>query len=819
MSEAPKPAVRPRRAWRILRRVALFLVLAVVIIVLTGGIWLWSRLRASLPRLEGRQTVAGLGAAVTIERDDLGVPVIRGSNRRDVALATGFVHAQDRFFQMDLMRRRAAGELAEVIGPAIAERDSQIRVHRLRRLARQVVERSAPDVREVLEAYAAGVNAGLASLDGKPFEYLALRTEPRPWLPEDCVLVLLSMFVQIQGGVEGGSERMVAQMHDLFPEPVFRFLVPAGTAWDAPMQGPVFAPAPLPGPEVLDVGGREPRAAAAPLRYAPPDLPVSSRAASNAMAISGRRVATGGPAILADELHLDISVPNLWYRASLVWPVAGREHRVTGVTLPGAPAFVVASNGRVAWGFSNSLTDTSDVVVLDQDPKSPDFYRTPDGPRRLEKLQEKIRIKGGAERRLEIEQTRWGPVVGRDDHGRRLVLRWVAQEEGAVNFEPLHLETAQSLGEAFGIAHRSGFPALNFVAADADGHIGWTILGRLPRRVGFDGELPGSWADGTRRWDGLLPPDQVPQIVDPPAGQVWSANQRMIDEPGLALLGHGGYLFAARARQLRDDLAALPPRAGERDLLRIQLDNRALFLDHWQHLLLQVLTPEAIAADPRRGEVRDLVRGWGARAAIDSAGYRLVRMFRIQLARQVFDPITAPVRKLDPEFDYIREFDQFEGPLWQIVTARPRHLLDRRYRSWDELFLAAVDEVVKTLTEDDRALAERTWGERNTTEIRHPLSRAIPGSGRWLDMPALQLPGDQDMPRVQHPAHGATLRMVVAPGREAQGIFEMPCGQSGHPLSPHYRDGHTAWAEGAPASFLPGSPVHTLVLEPAVHTP
>jgi penicillin amidase len=289
----------------------------------------------------------------------------------------------------------------------------------------------------------------------------------------------------------------------------------------------------------------------------------------------------------------------------------------------------------------------------------------------------------------------------------------------------------------------------------------------------------------------------------------------MIDGPGLDLLGHGDYLFAARAHQVRDDLSALPARASERDLLRIQLDNRALLLSRWQHLLLQTLTPAVVAADPRRRELRDLVERWGGRAAIDSAGYRLVRTFRVLLARRAFETITAPVRRLEPDFEYVNAFDQFEGPLWQLVSTRPPNLLDPRYRSWDELFLAAVDEVIQTLTEGGRTLASRTWGERNTTAIRHPLSRAIPGSSRWLDMPALQLPGDQDMPRVQHPSHGATLRMVVAPGHEEQGIFEMPCGQSGHPLSPHYRDGHTAWAQGAPTPFLPGPPVQTLVLVPS----
>jgi penicillin amidase len=811
MSE--RSSQRPRSVWRTLRKVALVSVLVFACVAVIGGLWIWSRLRASLPSLEGRREVTGIGSSVTVDRDALGVPAIRGANRRDVAFATGFVHAQDRFFQMDLMRRRAAGEIAEVVGAAVAERDGEIRVHRFRPLARQVVAQSPPEIRGLLEAYAAGVNAGLASLDGKPFEYLVLRAEPRSWQPEDSVLVLLSMFVQLHGGTQGARERLVGRMNNLFSGPLFHFLVPEGTEWDAPLVGSGTPAAPIPGPEILDLR-KEPRAAVASFPPRDADL-APSLAASNAMAVAGRNAATGGGALLADELHLDIPVPNLWYRVSLAWPLEGREHRVTGVTLPGAPAIVVGSNGRVAWGFSNSLVDTSDLVVIEPDPRDPGSYRTPQGPRTFETFQEEVRIKGAPARSFTIERTIWGPVVGRDERGWRLALRWVVQDQGAVGFEPIAFETARSVRETFDIAHRSGFPALNLVAADADGHIGWTILGRLPRRVGFAGRLPGSWADGTRRWEGLLPPEATPQVIDPPSGRVWSANQRMIDGPGLDLLGgRGNYLFGARARQIRDGLAALPPRATERDLLRVQLDNRALFLARWQALLLRTLTPEAVAADPRRGELRDLTARWGGRATVDSAGYRLVRTFRILLARKVFDPITAPMRRLDPEFDYIRHFDQFEGPLWQLVTTRPPHLLDPQYRSWDELLLATADEVIQTLTEDGQPLAARTWGERNTTAIRHPLSRAIPASGRWLDMPALQLPGDQDMPLVQQPSHGATVRMVVAPGREAQGILHIPCGQSGHPLSAHYRDSHAGWSRGEPTPLLPGSPVHTLVLSP-----
>jgi penicillin amidase len=751
---------------------------------------------------------AGLAAPLTVERDALGIPTILGASRRDVAFGTGFVHAQDRFFQMDLLRRRAAGELAEVVGTRGFKPDAAMRVHRFRDLARRVVASSSPEAHEVLEAYARGVNAGLASLQGKPFEYFVFRAEPADWKPEDSILVLLAMFLQLQD--ENGAVELNNQLlRRCVPQGLVAFLDPDGTEWDAPLVGGARVAPPVPAASAFDLRDKRNRAATAALLGENEPAESEKPAGSNAWAVAGPQTADGG-ALLANELHLNLTVPNLWYRASYVWP----GERVTGATLPGLPAMVVGTNGRVAWGFSNSVVDTSDLVVLEVDPRDPEVYRTPEGPRRIERHREVLRARGGGEKTVTVDWTVWGPIMGQDRHGRPLALRWVANEPGGVDFEILHLETVRGLDEALDVANRSGVPALNFVVADAAGRVAWTILGRLPRRVGFAGRLPGSWADGTRRWEGLLPPGEVPQVVDPPHGRVWTANNRIVDGDMLTKLGDGGYLLGARARQIRDGLMAVE-RATVDDMLRIQLDNRALFLGRWRDLLLSVLTPEAVSRDPRRGELREQVEDWGGRAAVDSAGYLMVRTFRVFLARDLFQPLTTACRTAEPDFEYMTRYEQMEGPLWRLVSERPGHLLEPRFTTWEERLLATADDVIAHYTEDGRTLRERTWGERNTTAIRHPLSRLLPGSGRWLDMPARQLPGDQDMPLVQHAAHGATLRMVVSPGREEQGIFHMPGGQSGNPLSPHYRDGYDAWAEGRKTSFLPGPTVHTLHLVPA----
>jgi len=783
-----------------------------------GGLWLFMTLRASLPLLEGERAVAGLAGPVRIERDVLGVPTIRGGSRLDVARATGFLHAQDRYFQMDLLRRQASGELAALFGPGLLGSDRAIRPHRFAALARRVIEASPPDSRALVEAYTAGVNDGLAALGEPPFEYLALRERPKPWRPEDSVLVILAMFIDLHDE-DGSREAALGVMRDTLPGPLFDLLVPRGTEWDAPIAGAPFETPPVPGPEVLDLraarpaGRREDGGGERAARSDEGLIPGGDAAAgSNNWAVAGRLTVDGG-ALLANDMHLGIRVPNTWYRAVLIWPVDGADRRLAGVTLPGVPALVAGSTGDIAWGFTNSYGDWSDVVEIEVDPSDPDAYHTPEGPRRFERARDTIHVRGGPGERIEIVATIWGPVVGNDGRGRPRALRWTAHEEAAVNLELRRLETARTLEEALQAAALSGIPPENFVCADRSGRIAWTIAGRIPRRLGFDGRLPGSWSDGTRRWDGWLRPEEHPRIVDPPGGRLWTANNRVVDGPMLAAIGDGGFDLGARARQIRDDLMAIES-ATVSEMLGVQLDDRALFLARWRDLLLGVLTPDAAGASPRRAEARRFVEDWKGRAAVDSVGFRIVRAFRLAALAQVFETLTAPCSAADPEFDFA-ELTQEEGPLWRLVSEKPPHLLDPRYTTWDALLLAMIDRALDNITKDGAPLAQQTWGRRNTARIQHPLSLAVPRLGRFLDMPADQLPGADVMPRVQGPSYGASERFIVSPGREEQGLFHMPTGQSGHPLSPYYRAGHVAWARGEPTPFLPGPPVHVLVLQPA----
>ena len=753
--------------------------LVVFVVLAVGGLWIRSQLTGSLPLLDGVITAKGLSAPVTVERDGLGIPTIRAANRIDLAYATGFVHAQDRFFQMDLLRRNSAGELAELIGPAVAETDRNVRVNQFRKRAQDVLASGSDEDRKLLEAYAAGVNAGLASLANKPFEYLLLGSDPQPWLPEDSALVMFSMYLDLQG-TDFRDEAALGVLNDALPDEMFAFLAPMGTEWDAPIQGDGITTPAIPGPEVFDT--REPSQVALSQLTPKAKLPPLDRfrLGSNNWAVSGSQSADGR-AMVADDMHLGIRVPHIWYRASFVWPadesaetaeqptgesgdkVSAENHRVTGVSLPGTPAIVVGSNGHVAWGFTNSEGDWVDVVIVEVDPNEKDSYLTPEGPKKFEHLEETIKVKGQPDEKLEILSTIWGPVLKTDHKGRPLAVRWVAHDTGGVNMGLIQVESAQTLEDALRLANLSGSPAQNFVVADDQGRIAWTILGRIPRRVGFDGRLPSSWADGTHRWDGYLAPEEYPRIIEPEVGRIWTANARVVSDDYLKVVGDGGYDLGARQQQIRDDLLATE-KATEKDMLRIQLDDKAVLLEQWQKLLLDTLDEEAIEKNAGRRQMRQYVEDWGGHAATDSVGFRAVREFRRKLLAQLCDVLGTPARQLDPDFRLAR-YERVEGAIWRMVTEQPEHLIDPRFESWDALLLAAADDVTEEATSGDNKLADFTWGQYNTTRIQHPLEPGRAAAGRL----ARHAQRTAQRRYREHPPHsGPHARRFAAHGRFAR---------------------------------------------------
>jgi penicillin amidase len=813
-------------------RLALTAAVLLVLTVAAVAYWGYGRLESSLPVLDGRVVLQGLSAPVRVARDALGIPTIEGQTRADVARGLGFLHAQERFFQMDLSRRRAAGELAELVGGRALEADREIRLHRFRAEARVAAARMPEADARLLAAYTAGVNAGLEALAAPPFEYLVLRQAPRNWLPEDSFLVVLSMFITLQDS-DGAYESTLATMHDVLPGAMAGFLVPPGTEWDAPPVGGAFAVPPVPGAGVYNLREKRrgvtspelpPPAAAleaaprgsAPLRARRPRADDEGAIGSNNWVVSGALTDDGRP-LVANDMHLAVRVPNTWYRAVMTWPDAAEQGGVrtlVGVTLPGVPALVSGSNTHVAWGFTNTYADWSDIVLLDVDPARPGQYLTPDGWRAFEEHAEIVRVAGQPDQPLPVRWTIWGPVIRPSHTGRPRALRWVAHDADRLGVSLTPLEDARTVAEAFDEANGLGVPGQNLVVADRGGTIGWSIYGAIPRRLGMNGRLPVSWADGLRGWDGWLTAPEYPRIINPPSGRIWTANARVVDGPMLDRLGDGSYEVGSRASIIRNRLMARE-RFSKADMLAIQLDVSAEFLARWRELLLRTLDPAAVAAHPRRAVLRDiLLNDWTGRADPDSVGYRMTRAFREAASERVIRFVLAECYEADPFFDYTT-VRRREGPIWKLVTEKPMHLLDPAYASWQELLLSAVDAAIGGGPADDPAeLRSRVWSEYNVAAFRHPLSRSVPFAGRWLDMPPRALAGDLFTPRMQWGANAASERMIVSPGRESEGIMHMPGGQSGHPLSPFYANSHEAWVQGQPTPLMPGPPVHRLELTP-----
>ena len=792
-------------------RILLVLLLLAVALPAAG----WLALRGSLPRYDGEVKTTALSERVVVERDALGTATIRAASRRDADWALGYVHAQERFFEMDLMRRRAAGELAELFGPVALPVDRVARAHRMRARLQRELASLPDDQRRAIESYRDGVNAGLAALSARQFPYLLMRTEPAPWRDEDSLLVVAAMAFTLNDA-ENARELAFAKMHAALPESAYRFLAASGGDWDAPLEGDALQWPDPPTADELDLRNIKPdllRAANKKVAETYDETSADDRVVgSNGLAVAG--ALTGGAALVANDTHLELGVPCLWFRTRLVYPDprhAGATSDTNGVSLPGLPAVALGSNGHVAWGFTNSYVDTTDWVRVARDPAHPDRYRTASGEwTPIEKQAETIHVRGAADETLIVEDTEWGPIIATDADGTPLALEWAAQQPGAINLSLRGIADAENVDEAIAAAQVSGIPPQNIVVGDRAGRVEWSIAGRIPKRVGgYDASLP---VDATRPgtgWNGWLNPDAVPRVADPPSQRLWSANQRAVGGDRLALLGDGGYDIGARASQLRDALSARE-RFAPRDLLAIQLDDRALFMTRWKDLLTRELA--AAPSSPLIDAMKHALGDWDGRASIGSVSYRLVAAWRNEVTDTVLDGFAAKVRETFPDFVLPRLL-QSDQAVWKLVTMQPAHLLLPGYADWNDLLVRCAERVGGALDAQPGGLAARTWGERNTTRIAHPLSRSLPPLiARFLDMRAEPLPGDRDIPRVQEPHFGAAIRFGVAPGKEADGYLMIAGGQSGHPLSPYYGAGHSDWAKGSATPFLPGPAQHTLTL-------
>lgn len=782
-------------------------------IAATGIYWFLSQ---SLPKLNGT-IAAPVTNKITVTRDRQGTAQISGKSRTDVSYALGFLHGQERFFQMDLLRRNSAGELAELFGDIALNHDRSIRVHQFRKRVKKYLNALTSKQQEILRQYTLGVNHGLTQLGANPFEYALLQVTPAHWQAEDSLLVMYSMYMDLQQQY-GGREATLGLLNDLLPADIYAFITPEGSIWDAALDNSNYPQSPMP-----DSTFSNPHKVAKMIGSTEFNLfpdPQEGFKGSNNWAVSGQ-VSNTGSAIVADDMHLGIGVPNIWFRTSLRYQHQGKVIKLDGVSLPGAPAMVVGTNHNVAWGFTNSYGDWSDLIklVVSEDGSK---YLTPEGYKAFVHEQEHIAIKNQTPVTEAVRLTQWGPVIGKDHNGNLIAMRWVAHDQQGLNFNLLNMEQTQDVSQAIVIAHTAGIPAQNIVIGDKQGNIAWTIAGAIPKKFGLDNTgslgwaIPHDWSNGNKGWSGYLNSEQYPVILNPDNHRIWTGNSRVVGAQNYQKVGNGGYALGARSQQIRDNLVNIE-RFSEQDLLDIQNDDRALFLSRWQNFInSQILTATFVKANSYQ-TLKSHLENWQARAAIDSVGYLYVRQFRMNFRDRLFEPLETLIKRnskqaLRARISTIRA--QIETPMWQLIKEQPKHLIPAGYLTWREFSEQIAIETHDQLVKDYGSISAATWGARNTTKIQHPLSKAIPALSWLLDMPSEPVHGDTYMPRVQGKDFGSSQRMVISPGYEQQAIFHMPSSQSGHPLSPYYGKGHDDWIKGLPSALLPGQEKYKLEFLP-----
>lgn len=753
--------------------------------------------------------VPGLVRPVDVTRDPFGMPTITAESSLDGFRALGHVTARDRLFQMDVLRRSGAGRLAEIFGEVALPLDIEQRVLGFEQVAKEVVIRLPQNQRAALEAYVEGVNGVIDSMLVAPFEFLLLNYRPEHWRVEDSLLIVLSMF-QKQSHSEG-EERMLTVMKAALPDDVYRFLTPLTDPYTRAILGEEEdrdgnQSIPVQSLVALLNQDKRPLQSVNLLRFRPPS------AASNAWAVAGSKTADGR-AILANDMHTAISVPNIWYRCRIKW----NDGDVAGVVLPGTPLIVAGSSRHLAWGMTALMADVLDLVQLHPHPDHADQYLTPFGWKSFGNRRETIVVKHGEDHSFDVRTTIWGPISPKSLLGQPVALRWSVLDPEVINLQLIDLYAAPDLDAGIPIVNATGGPPLNVILADASGRIAWTTMGRLPLRQGFDGMTSAAWANGLASWMGYVPPQMHPRVVDPAAGVVVNANNRSVPHNYPFIVGHA-YSNGYRAQRIAERLQSMPL-ASEQDMFALQLGTRAGMYGFYRDIALEVLSEELLGGRPELARLRDHIRQWDGYANPASTGLALLVEFRVALARALLEPILHHCLQFDPAFVY--DWGHVDVPLQALLKEKNPELLSHpvrdRHTDWDAFIVSTLEQVAVELIDKYRvqSLTELTWSKVNVSDYMHTLSRGLPGMRFLLDMPRNPLPGCDFCVRVDAEAMGATERLVVSPAHWKDGILQIPGGQSGHPLSRNYRDQYAFWLHGQPIQFVSDVTASRLQLMPA----
>jgi penicillin amidase len=774
---------------------------------LAAGVATVGLLRSSLPSEDGVSVVPGLGAAVEIEFDAYHVPRIRAEGRRDAYVALGYATARDRLFQMDLNRRGASGRLAEIFGTRALEADIHYRTLGLENLASRVIERLPFEQRDLLAAYSEGVNRAASETKVLPIEFLMLGYRPEHWRPEDCVLVLLGLSEQLSN--RSAQEFVATVMRRALPGKVVEFLTPDGNCYNemlAPGQQALctVSDASAPFEELAELLREGDRRSTSSLVVTP-----ASARGSNAWVV-GARKSRDGRAIMANDMHLDLSAPGVWYRAELQYGSV----RLRGLTVPGVPLVVSGSNGRVAWGLTSVEGDFTDLVRIEP-AADPMRYRTAQGERDFVVRTERIAVRGGPAHELAVRETIWGPLSSENLLGDEVAIHWTGLDPEATNLDLVDMDRVGGVHDALPVFQHAGGPPLNVLLADDAGKIAWTIMGRLPRRFGMDGLYSESWAEGNRGWTGYYAAAETPRIIDPQSGFLVNTNNRMLGAAEFQpRIGHD-YSGGFRAWRVTEWLRG-SKELSEPAMLSLQLDTTSQFYRYYQGLALRVLD-EPNGVDAELSVVRAYLEAWDGRAEIDSLGFPLIVEFRNALIDAVISPIVARCAEIDPNFKYA--WSGVDVPVQRIVDSGREDLIPRRslHHDWSSFLRATLQSSLRRLKErhGGGSIERLAWGAESRVEVGNVVLGRAPIIGSLFNMPADPLPGCVECVRFSYGNAGASARMVVSPGHEADGYLELPAGQSGQFGSPHYADQEAGWVAGLPAPFLAGKALHKSILVPA----
>ena len=785
MRQKRRFARRRRGAW--LRR-AVLLVLALVVVALGGG---YLALRSSLPEIDGTAAAAGLGAEVAVLRDSNAVPHVFAASPEDAYFAVGFVHAQDRLWQMEARRRLGAGRLSEVLGPAMLDVDRFYRTLGLYRAAERSLAAVDDETRAVFSAYAAGVNAYLAGRRGVlPPEFVLLGAPPpEPWRPADSLVILKLLAWELSGNWRDEllrarlSRRLSArQIAELWPP--------------YPDDGPVALPASA-GPDLAALYRRLPLDA---LWAGTPPGPARG-VGSNNWVVAGSRSESGRP-LLANDPHLGLQAPGPFYLAHLSAP--GLE--VVGATVPGMPAVILGRTDRIAWGFTNTYPDSQDLFIERADPADPGRYLAPGGARPFVVRSEIIRVDGADDVVLAVRETRHGPVIsdlfgdaGAIADGEVIAFAWTALADDDVTAQAgIKLNRARNWGDFVDAMRDFHVPQQNVVYADVDGNVGFYAPARVPIRKAGDGRAPVPGWSGEYDWTGFVPFAALPHSLNPAGGRIVTANNRIVPDGYPYFITHD-WAPPYRARRITDliDGRARHTRESFRD---IQADDTSLMA---RDMLARLRHAEP-ASEAARAALA-LLEGWNGEMGRERPEPLVFAAWYRALTRRVY------ADELGPLF----EAAWGQRPLFMrwVMDGGGAHWCDDvatdATETCAEIAARALDDAVTELAErygDDPA--DWRWGDAHYADHAHGVFRRRPPLGALLGV-RIANGGDRftvnvgtyafrdpEAPFVQ--VHGPVMRAIYDLADLDGSLFVLGTGQSGNPLSPHYRDMAVRWRDHSP---------------------